>query len=349
MGQILNRRRVMGGNPTNPFIQFADPGTKAFCVEKFGGADGGSLKPEYRRNGIKIPGIAGEVTYEQAASFIHCYYVFFNNLTLGSFDEFAYFTGLTKLEQAFSNSSITSIVVPDTVSSMVDNGPFKGCQELVRVILPEGLRNISSYAFYGCKKLSEINIPSSVSVIGEWAFRNCAALREIYLPEGLTEIPGNLFQDCSSLTRCNIPASVRSIGASAFQNAPITGHLEIPYGVTSIEYGTFWNTKYTSVTIPESVVKIDEGRAFSIPTLVSVTLPSSLESLGKETFFGCSSLASIRVMATTPPSGVTNGTWRGIPSTTMIEVPPESVEAYKADQGWSNYANRIIAMSENSI
>lgn len=342
---ILMKRRSM--NAYNRCIRFADSGTKAFCVEKFGGADGGSLKPEYRRNGMKIPGIAGEVTYEQAASFIHSYYVFWNNLTLGSFDEFAYFTGLTKLEQGFSDSSITSIVVPDTVSSM-ETGIFKNCQELVRVILPEGLRNISSYAFYNCKKLPEINIPSSVSVIGEWAFRSCAALREIYLPEGLTEIPSCLFMDCSSLTRCNIPASVRSIGASAFQNAPITGHLEIPYGVTSIENGTFWNTKYTSVTIPESVVKIG-GRAFSIPTLVSVTLPSSLESLGTETFFGCSSLASIRVMATTPPSGVTNATWRGIPSTTMIEVPPESVEAYKADQGWSNYANRIIAMSENSI
>lgn len=346
MGRVIDRRRVMSSKKLP--IHFADSGTKAFCVEKFGGADGGSLKPEYRRNGIKIPGIAGEVTYEQAASFIHCYYVFLNIQTLGSFDEFAYFTGLTKLEQAFGGSSITSVVVPDTVSSM-ERAAFMHCQELVRVILPEGLRNISSYAFYNCKKLSEINIPSSVSVIGERAFRGCAALREIYLPEGLTEIPSNLFMDCSSLTLCNIPASVRSIGASAFQNAPITGHLEIPYGVTSIEYGTFWNTKYTSVTIPESVVKIEGLRAFSIPTLVSVTLPSSLEILGKETFYGCSSLASIRVMATTPPSGVTNSTWGGIPSTTMIEVPPESVEAYKADQGWSNYANRIIAMSENSI
>lgn len=347
MGIILNRRRVMGGKASNPFIQFADAGTKAFCVEKFGGADGGTLTAKYRKNGVKVPGVEGELTYEQAASIIHVYnQVFFNKTTLGSFDEFQFFTGFTSVEfQAFFQSSITSIIVPDTVTRLLSRC-FYNCRQLQIVTLPESITSIADESFYGCSNLAEINIPNTVRRIGNSAFLGCRTLSSIVLPEGISTINASTFSSCTSLKSCNIPSSVQSIGQSAFQGAPLEGHLEIPYGVTTIGYGTFWNCQIESVTIPESVTTIDGARAFCCPKLKSVTLPSSLEVLGHETFYGCSSLAEIKVLATTPPSGVDRTTWQGVPASTKIQVPAESVDAYKADSGWGLYASRIIAIEE---
>lgn len=41
------------------------------------------------------------------------------------------------------------------------------------IIIPEGVREIASYAFYGCSSLEKLTIPETVNIIGEYAFENC--------------------------------------------------------------------------------------------------------------------------------------------------------------------------------
>ena len=97
---------------------------------------------------------------------------------------------------AFFNSVVTSVTIPDSVTS------------------------ISDEAFINCPKLTNISIPNSVTYIGFSAFSSCTSLKSITLPSSLSFISGALFLGCSQLTTIHIPVSVTSIGNNAFADCP---------------------------------------------------------------------------------------------------------------------------------
>lgn len=97
---------------------------------------------------------------------------------------------------AFFNSAVTSVTIPDSVTS------------------------ISDEAFINCPKLTNISIPNSVTYIGFSAFSSCTSLKSITLPSSLSFISGALFLGCSQLTTIHIPVSVTSIGNLAFAGCP---------------------------------------------------------------------------------------------------------------------------------
>lgn len=97
---------------------------------------------------------------------------------------------------AFFNSAVTSVTIPDSVTS------------------------ISDEAFINCPKLTNISIPNSVTYIGFSAFSSCTSLKSITLPSSLSFISGALFFGCSQLTTIHIPVSVTSIGNNAFADCP---------------------------------------------------------------------------------------------------------------------------------
>lgn len=97
---------------------------------------------------------------------------------------------------AFFNSAVTSVTIPDSVTSISDD------------------------AFVNCPQLTNISIPNSVTFIGFFAFGSCTSLKSITLPSSLSSISGALFSGCSQLTTIHIPVSVTSIGNNAFADCP---------------------------------------------------------------------------------------------------------------------------------
>ena len=90
---------------------------------------------------------------------------------------------------------------------------FDNCSGVTKIILPDSIKTIESYAFFSCGML-EISIPASVSTIGASAFYGCKALKKLALPEGLKTIRRQLFT-YSGVQAVYIPASVTSIEAYA--------------------------------------------------------------------------------------------------------------------------------------
>ena len=70
---------------------------------------------------------------------------------------------------------------------------FSFCYALRSVVLPTGLNEIGSGAFYQCISLCSLSLPQSLHTIGTEAFK-----------------------DCSSVSYITIPTSVYSIGKDAF-------------------------------------------------------------------------------------------------------------------------------------
>ena len=53
---------------------------------------------------------------------------------------------------------------------------FFECDNLMEVIISDGVKNIDNYAFDSCKNLRHITIPDSVTHIGENVFADCYML-----------------------------------------------------------------------------------------------------------------------------------------------------------------------------
>ena len=91
----------------------------------------------------------------------------------------------------------------------IENGTF---------IIPDGIIEIDSFAFYNCTHLKSINIPDSVTVIEDYVFDNCTNLQSIYIPNSVTYIGSWAFQYCTNLESITIPKSLKYIGVGAFAN-----------------------------------------------------------------------------------------------------------------------------------
>ncbi len=130
------------------------------------------------------------------------------NLTSIGESAFANSSNLTKISlpssltnigsSAFSNSGLTSVKIPDGVTSL-SSYAFSGCSSLKSVELGTGVKNIFSHAFDGCGQLASIKIPNNITNIVRKAFFNCSSLRNVVIDS--EEIYKKLTSDtsCGSL------------------------------------------------------------------------------------------------------------------------------------------------------
>ena len=232
-------------------------------------------------------------------------------------DEYAYFT----------LSDGTVIKIPLASDSEAEDGDLPPANEIWytstdgEVVTPY---NADAFGVYIVSNTYEdgvgiITFDGDVTTIGGEAFNVCSSLASIVIPDSVTSIVNYAFYGCSSLASVTIPDSVTEIGLGAF------------YGCLSL----------ASVTIPESVTSIGEDAFKYCSSLTSIVIPDSVTEIGEDAFWECSSLESVYCKATTPPSG----NWDMFSynaSERTIYVPTESVDAYKAADYWSDYADYIV-------
>lgn len=119
--------------------------------------------------------------------------------------------------QVFSwNLNLTSVTLPDGMTSLGGASFLWSCKKLERIDLPESITSIPKSALSGCESLKEIHIPDSVTEIGNSAFYGCSSLTEIVIPEGVKEIPSWGFYKCGDGLCITLPDSIISVHSRAF-------------------------------------------------------------------------------------------------------------------------------------
>ena len=198
--------------------------------------------------------------------------------------------------------------------------------QIIDVVIDEGVTQIGSYAFYGCGSIESFSIPSTVTSISYGAFKYCDSLKSITIPDGVTSIERETFSCCESLNSITIPDSVTYIGKEAFN---FCGSLN-------------------SITIPEGVDFIGNGAFAFCRRLESINIPASLESLSRNVFTDCNSLTAINISEDNPFYSSDNGVWYNKDKTELIMCPIAfEQESYNIPNGVTSISYRAFQYCKN--
>ena len=154
-------------------------------------------------------------------------------------------------------------------------------------------------------------------------------------------ILSNTYEDGKGVIKFD--ENITTIGREAFCNCDALTSVTIPDSVTEIGEDAFWGCRaLESIIIPDSVTSIETWAFGHCSALTSVTIPDSVTLIGNDAFAYCRALKKVYCKPTTPPTG---GSYMfdSNASGRKIYVPAVSVDAYKAAEYWSDYADVITA------
>lgn len=246
--------------------------------------------------------------------------------SLKTFDEFEYFTGVTKMpDYLFNGTGLTHIKLPPTVTTIGSN-MFSGCT-LTEIDIPDSVTSIGNSVFNG-QKLGRLTLPPNIQSIGSNAFYACG-LTEVIIPDSAKNlrINGNAFGN-NMLTSINLPENIYLYGEvfknnqikevylragwrilagfsvafcynplekiegeqGMFGSSAIEGNCIINY-VNSTYYEVIQGCKNS--VIPERVSSIGAGAFEGIPDLTEINLSSNINKIGSNAFYGCPDLLRV--------------------------------------------------------
>jgi len=164
----------------------------------------------------------GELSYNEAAKVTDITNVF-RGTNISTFNEFQYFTGLTE----------------------VSKYTFTGCEDLIRIIIPQNVNIIDEHAFANCTNLARITLNTSLTTIGIYAFGNCSSLKTITIPSSVTTIRGSAFNQCKILSTIYCTPTTPPTGLDNY-TFETTCKIYVPLSaVSSYKYRESWS-KYAS-------------------------------------------------------------------------------------------------------
>lgn len=136
------------------------------------------------------------------------------------------------------------IVVPRTLGGYpvcgIGGRAFAGT-DITSVTVHSGIEYAANEAFASCQSLVSVEFEGEATTFGAGIFAGCSALKSVILPSALASIPSDAFTGCSSLDNIILPDTLEIIEAYAFYETAIK-EITIPASVISIEEGALGGT-----------------------------------------------------------------------------------------------------------
>ncbi|XMB72031.1 leucine-rich repeat protein [Mycoplasmatota bacterium WC30] len=243
-------------------------------------------------------------------------------------------------DNAFSNSSIESIVIPANVTR-IGNSAFYYSLSLISVTFREGSQlEVIEESGFRLTYITSIILPDTLISIGEAAFGNSYNLTEITIPASVTTISDRAFYACFVLTSITVESANQNYSSEAgvLYNKLKTELLYYPKGKVGTTYQT-----------PEGVVSI-AAYAFQYTNLVSIDISSTVASIGEHAFFGSNTLTSINVDAANPNYSSIDGVLFNKLQTDLVLYPSAKLDTnYQVPAGVENILEYAFQLSDNLI
>ncbi len=228
-----------------------------------------------------------------------------NATAIGAF-AFRNCTGLTEFSipdsvrsiggYAFAATSISSIVIPDSVTFTVnDQGIFSNCKQLTQVTLPQKTKILPWGTFLYCEKLAQLEIPDGVTVLGGSVIAG-TSIETLKLPDEITYIGTHTFSGCEKLKEVILPQKLKKIDYGAFQNCTALKKIELPQTLEEIGHDAFMGcSSLEEVILPSGLKTLDDAAFKNCTALKRIELPTTLETISIELFMGCVSLLEVHL------------------------------------------------------
>ena len=197
---------------------------------------------------------------------------------------------------------LKKVVIKDGVTNVSDYALFF-LPAATQVTLPESVTRIGRYGIAMCSKLTGMSIPKGVAGIGDFGLAG-NGLTAITLPDGLQSLGRGAFDSCASLTNTTLPAAITAVPGKCF--ADCTKLLNVKYTgtVTAIGDLAFESCKaLTAAPIPETVTELGASAFTGCTALTDVTLPAGVTAIPEDCFRGCTALKDMKLPGTVTSVG----------------------------------------------
>ena len=226
----------------------------------------------------------------------------------------------------FPNGNLAPWWNYEALGMLTSFGNFKLEGELKKVVIKDGVTNVSDYALFFLPAATQVTLPDSVTSIGRYGIAMCSKLTGLSIPKGVTGIgdfglagngltaitlPDGLqglgrgaFDSCASLTNTTLPAAITAVPGKCF--ADCTKLLNVKYAgtVTAIGDLAFESCKaLTAAPIPETVTEIGASAFTGCTALTDVTIPAGVSTIPEDCFRGCTALTDINLPGTVTSVG----------------------------------------------
>ncbi len=195
---------------------------------------------------------------------------------------------------------LSNLSFPDSLT-FIGHFAFEYCEKLSSLTFPDSLASIGLGAYANCTSLTDVVMGKGLLTLQGGAFAFCENLEKISFQEGLKSIEPDAFAHCTNLKTIDFPKTVTYAEfwgfnyTAWFQNQK-DGFIVIGDNVLL----TYKGENPVNLVIPNGIKYIAEGAFQFDSTITSVTLPESLIKIYNSAFFGCSKLEELYI-----PKGVT--------------------------------------------
>lgn len=172
--------------------------------------------------------------------------------------------------------------------------------DLKKVVIQDGVTNVSNYALFLLPAAEQITLPESVTSIGRYGIALCSKLNGISLPRAVTAI-GDFGLAGNSFTAVSLPDGLQALGRGAFDACASLSGMTLPAAITAVPDKCFNDcTKLLTVDYKGEVTAIGERAFEGCKSLTKAPIPAAVTALGNSAFNGCIALTDV-----TLPAGVT--------------------------------------------
>ena len=192
--------------------------------------------------------------------------------------------------------------------------------------IAEGVEGIDDMAFL-MARVESVSLPSTLRRIGSQSFEG-AHLRELTLPDAFEMMGASAFWHMPALTRVDL-GGARHVSTNAFRDDAALREVNLRPDLgtlASVAEGAFVGTGVISISLPDSVVSVDDEAFAKMPALTSFHVGAALSDLGEYVLEEDERLATISVSLSNPTFSVSDGAlYRGQEgASTLVRFPPAS-------------------------
>ena len=200
----------------------------------------------------------------------------------------------------FPNGNLAPWWNYEALGMLTSFGNFKLEGELKKVVIKDGVTNVSNYALFFLPAATQVTLPESVTSIGRYGIALCSKLNGISLPKAVTAI-GDFGLAGNSFTAVSLPDGLQTLGRGAFDACASLSGMTLPAAITAVPAKCFDDcTKLLTVDYKGEVTAIGERAFEGCKSLTKAPIPETVTELGASAFNGCVALTDV-----TLPGGVT--------------------------------------------